>query len=121
MSNTSYSKAITSTFDSYSATDSVVVSSDLPSRFYLRGLSVSIGQSSGAAANLLKLTFQDGPGQGNQDGIIRLTGGNVNVWVSTQSIIVPDDSYILIVNGLYFWSNVDSSSSYPTSITVYYT
>jgi len=120
MSNTSYSKAITSTFDSYSATDSVVVSSDLPSRFYLRGLSVTIGQPSGVF-NLLKLTFQDGSGQGNQDGIIRLTGGDVLIGTSTQSIIVPDDSYILIVNGLYFWSNVDSSAAYPTSITVYYT
>ena len=121
MSNTSYSKAITSTLDSYSATDSGVVSSDLPSRFYLRGLSVYIGQPSSTAVNLLTLTFQDGPGQGNQDGIIRLTGGDVNVGVTSVNIMVPDDSYILIENGLYFWSSVDSSSAYPTSITVYYT
>ena len=121
MSNTSYTKAITVNFASYSATDSVLFSSDIPTRFYFRGLSVTLGQPSTDSVPIKSLVFQDGPGLGNQDGMLRVTGGDAVISSAQHSLMVPDDSYILIKNGLYFWSSVDSSADMPIAITVYYT
>lgn len=119
MSITSYTNALTFDFDSYTPTDSVLVSADLPTRFYLRGLSATFGKL--AASPLETLTFQDGPGQGGNDGILRFTYGDIFVVNPLCSYMVPDDSYILIDNGLYFWSSSQSSATYPLSIVVFYT
>jgi len=120
MSVTSYTNARTFDFSSYSPTDSVLLSADLPTRFYLRGLSVTVGRD-GTANPLVTLTFQDGPGQGGNDGIFRITSGGTLIVNPLCSYIIPDDSYILIDNGLYFWSSSASSNSYPLTVTVFYT
>ena len=123
MSNTSYIKTLTSEISSPFSTDSFLVSSNLPIRFYLRGLTVTMGSGS-SAINPASLVFQDGPGQGGADatGFCRVTGGSVTLAsILYSKLIMPEDSYVLIKNGLYYWRNTDIASTLPMQITVFYT
>ncbi len=120
MSNTSYVKAITSEISSYSPSGSVLVSSNLPSRFYFRGLTVTLGLGS-SAINPIFLVLQDGSGQGGQGGFARITGGWQTLGATCSKLVMPEDAYVLIKDKLYFWTNTDVTSSYPLQMTVFYT
>jgi len=120
MSNTSYVKTITSMITSYSPSSSVLVNSNLPSRFYFRGLTVTMGIGV-SPVNPSYLVLQDGSGQGGQDGFSRITGGSVLLDATGSRLLMPEDSYVLIKNGLYFWANTGIVSSTPLQMTVFYT
>ncbi len=120
MSNTSYVKAITSMITSYSPSSSVLVNSNLPSRFYFRGLTVTMGAGS-SPINPIYLVLQDGSGQGGQGGFFRITGGSYLVPATISKLLMPEDSYVLIKNGLYFWTSTDIISTTPLQMTVFYT
>lgn len=121
MPNTSYVKAVTSEFDSYSPTGSVLVSASLPDRFYFRGCSVSVGGPNTVNTYVLNVILQDGPGEGGNDGFLRFTSGFGASASIVCSEMMPEDSYVLIENGLYFWAGSASSTNLPISITVFYT
>tara|TARA_R110002167_G_scaffold342834_2_gene551681 strand:- start:270 stop:641 length:372 start_codon:yes stop_codon:yes gene_type:complete len=123
MSNTSYVKTLTSEISRSFSTDSFLVSSNLPNRFYLRGLTVTMGSGT-TAINPTNLVFQDGPGQGgaNATGFCRVTGGLVNLpSILYSKLIMPEDAYVLIKNGLYYWRDTDITGALPLLITVFYT
>lgn len=124
MSNTSYVKTLTSEISRSFSLDSFLLNSNLPTRFYLRGLTVTTGAGAGADS-LNSLLFQDGPGQGgaNATGFCRVTSGsqNVNSSGTYSKLIMPEDAYVLIENGLYYWRDLDISVTNPLQVTVFYT
>lgn len=124
MSNTSYVKTLTSEINRSFSLDSFLLNSNLPTRFYLRGLTVTTGSGAGADS-LNSLLFQDGPGQSgaNATGFCRVTSGSLNLSASGtySKLIMPEDAYVLIENGLYYWRDLDISATNPLQVTVFYT
>ena len=109
------------------ADTAILVSSLLPSKFWLRGFQVLNGYGTLSGADLVYLDLYDGPynggtGEGGVVGKLICRAPSAKSYQAPSTIIF-DNAYIQISNGLYAeWTSAPGSVYGPRSgITVFWT